>query len=414
MLHIAIEGAQQSAVCLPHQDNILIPHISPALRMTTDSEGAIVYVPEKDLVHMLNVTAAALLLMCDGTQGFGQVIESAIRLCPELPESETRRNFSCWLQQAEVDGLLSYGKLAVNPLQSFSPAELSKLADKLYSSENYQDAYRCARKVVEMEPTDADHWRSFGDAAHTIGRYSEACSAYMRYQEAHPDDAEIAHHVASLSENPPPPQASNEYIVQVFDDYAESFDHDLLTDLKYRAPELLLEKLLNLLPAPEKQLRIVDLGCGTGLAGKVLHPWGRSMIGVDLSCQMGAKALATGVYNEIHVTEITSWLESSQQTFDLILAADVLVYVGDLLPVLHAAKATLTCSSMIAFTLEVGLDPGYELTVSGRYAHHVDYVYATAKEAGFAVLHLSTGVLRTENNQDVPGHVVILMPQNEL
>jgi predicted TPR repeat methyltransferase len=46
--------------------------------------------------------------------------------------------------------------------------------------------------------------------------------------------------------------------------------------------------------------RVLDMGCGTGLVGKYLHEYGfRSIVGLDASSGMLAKAAEKGVYSEL-------------------------------------------------------------------------------------------------------------------
>ena len=77
----------------------------------------------------------------------------------------------------------------------------------------------------------------------------------------------------------------------------------------------------------------LDLGCGTGLAGVAFRDCVERLEGIDLSPGMVAEARAKGIYDALHVGEVVAHLKAAtDRQFDLILAADVLVYVGDLAP----------------------------------------------------------------------------------
>ena len=96
------------------------------------------------------------------------------------------------------------------------------------------------------------------------------------------------------------------------------------------------------------------------------------------------------------------------QPFDLILAADVLVYLGELAPLLRAAAAALVPGGLFAFTLERGEAPGFQLQASQRYAHHPTAVAAQAAAAGFDLLTLAPVSYRLEAGRPVPGLLVLL------
>src|SRR6202012_4484032 len=101
--------------------------------------------------------------------------------------------------------------------------------------------------------------------------------------------------------------------------------------LKYEAPQLLHAALQRPGQLPrESGLRILDLGCGTGLCGPLLRPWAARLVGVDLSPKMLSKAAARGVYDQLNCAELTQWLAEEAQPFDVIVCADVLCYFGDL------------------------------------------------------------------------------------
>ena len=74
----------------------------------------------------------------------------------------------------------------------------------------------------------------------------------------------------------------------------------------------------------------VDLGCGTGGAGAWLKDYARSLTGVDLSENMIALARKKLLYQDLHVQSLNEYLQTSVKTFDLVVASDVLSYVGAL------------------------------------------------------------------------------------
>src|SRR5262249_20342126 len=124
-------------------------------------------------------------------------------------------------------------------------------------------------------------------------------------------------------------QRSNaNYVQHLFDQFSADYDARMIGQLGYRAPSILRE-LANLVIAPEKPLSILDLGCGTGLSGAAFRDMASRLDGIDLSPKMIEQARARGIYDSLAVADIDTALAQGD-TYDLILAADTLVYFGDL------------------------------------------------------------------------------------
>ena len=167
-------------------------------------------------------------------------------------------------------------------------------------------------------------------------------------------------------------------------------------ELDYQAP-VQLGAALDRIVGSSTGLTVADLGCGTGLSGRVLRDRARRLVGVDLSPDMIAEARATTLYDELDVAEVTTWLTRDDlATFDLIVACDTLIYFGDLRQVLVPAWHRLASRGWVAFTVERSETPQFRITDSGRYQHHPDHVREAAMDAGFRVTCLEEAVLRYE------------------
>jgi len=163
------------------------------------------------------------------------------------------------------------------------------------------------------------------------------------------------------------------YVTALFDQYAPKFDAALRDDLGYRGPALLLAAVLSARAAaggPAGFGRVIDLGCGTGLAARAFAPVAGEIIGIDLSPRMIERARATGLYAEVGVAEIVEGLgRRPNNSADLILAADVMVYVHDMAPLLAEVARVLAPGGLFAFTVESHAGEGVVLGKGLRYAH---------------------------------------------
>jgi predicted TPR repeat methyltransferase len=206
-----------------------------------------------------------------------------------------------------------------------------------------------------------------------------------------------------------PARAGDDYVRELFDGFAESFDEQLLRNLDYRAPEVLAAALGEVLPPARGTLEVLDAGCGTGLCAPLMRPHARRLVGVDLSGGMVEKARLRGGYDALHVAELTGYLQAHPARYDLVLSADTLVYFGRLEDALAAAHAALKPGGWFGFTLEAmdGDAEEPEITPSGRYRHGRRYVERVLASSGFARVRIHGDTLRREAGQPVAGWVVL-------
>jgi predicted TPR repeat methyltransferase len=92
---------------------------------------------------------------------------------------------------------------------------------------------------------------------------------------------------------------------------------------------------------------------------------------------------------------------------DLVLAADAMIYVDDLLPMLTEAARVLTPGSLLAFTTETHDGESFILGDGLRYAHAAAYVRATVVAADLELSLLEDLSARNEHDVPVPGLVVV-------
>jgi predicted TPR repeat methyltransferase len=262
--------------------------------------------------------------------------------------------------------------------------------------------------ALTLQPQYANARRHLAIAYCRIGQREHAermCREWLRLE---PDSEQARHTLAAVTGMDVPPRASDGYVTSTFDQFASTFDSKLKM-LHYRAPDLVAEAIAGAGVPQSKALDILDLGCGTGWCGPLLAPWARSLVGVDLSKGMLASARGKGVYDELVQGEITEYLTACQRQFDLIAAADTVVYFGDLEAVIAAALAVLRPGGLFVFTLEEATGPdapaAFRLEPHGRYTHRREYVEGLLAPHGLE-LSVERAELRTEGGLPVAGLVV--------
>lgn len=205
-----------------------------------------------------------------------------------------------------------------------------------------------------------------------------------------------------------PDKAPDAYVAAIFDKFADRFESHLREQLAYRAPELLFDAVTRVAGRQLRELDVLDLGCGTGLAGELFRPLARRLAGVDLSPKMLAKAKEKRVYDRLVESDLVTCLSEAAECWDLIVAADVLVYLGELRPVLAAARLALRPGGWLAFTVEAGEGADYHLQPVRRYAHGREYLMQAAESSGLIIRCLEEAVTRTESTNPVRSFVCVL------
>jgi predicted TPR repeat methyltransferase len=237
-------------------------------------------------------------------------------------------------------------------------------------------------------------------------KFSEAREVYRQWLDFEPDNP-IPQHMIAAGSDTAPERAGDQYIAELFNNFADTFETTLL-GLGYRVPELLTAQIQSALGADATPLRILDAGCGTGLAAPLLKPLTSRLVGVDLSSAMLDKARERKLYDELVVSELCTFMAARPTAFDLIILADTLVYFGALEEAFRTAHTALAAGGMLAFAVESRSDgPDYQLELHGRYSHRPDYVTTLLAAAGYTVQSLEDIVIRCELNAGVAGIAVV-------
>ncbi len=391
------------------------PALNPSIQLIQTESGYAAYDGTTDKIHELNPTASLVVELCDGSRSVEQI---CALLAPMLPPGSAD-GLASWIEQGVAAGLLIPGGNPGNAHRELSADELRRIAHRLRYREKEQLAYVCAQQATQLAPNDPENWYELGEVAEMVGRREEARAAYEKYLEFKPDDEEIKHILIALRGDPAPPRMSNIALQQMYADFSRSFEENLVRELDYKGPAQ-VRALIDPLLGERKNLAVLDLGCGTGLAGIEFKPRAARLIGVDISRVMIELARARNLYDQLDVSEITDWLAHPTERFELVLACDCLIYFGDLRQVVLPV-AELLCptgpgstssptqkKSIFAFTLEKSDVYPHRLNDTGRYSHHADHVREVAAEARLGIARLEEQFLRNEYGSAVTGLFVVL------
>jgi predicted TPR repeat methyltransferase len=268
-------------------------------------------------------------------------------------------------------------------------------------------------QAVELAPGFASAWFALGETREALGDRVRARAAFEQAQVADPQDRHgAALHLARLGAADPATAALHGYVRTLFDQYAPRFDR-ALADLSYTAPALLRDAVEVVCRADARTMRfgtMLDLGCGTGLAGAAFRPHVDWLVGIDLSSGMIAEARRKGLYDRLVTADIAQHLAEERAAgaaFHLVIAADVFAYVADVAEVCAAAARVLAPGGLLGFTVETHDGEGAIVGAKMRYAHGAGFVRGALAQAGLTLVQLSQASSRTENRVPVPGLVVV-------
>lgn len=245
------------------------------------------------------------------------------------------------------------------------------------------------------------------------GDLEGAAEAYQEVLRIDVDDhGGAAVRLASMGRGAVPPKAPDAYVSTLFDQHAEMFDSILVDQLGYDVPLQLREVLLDI-DEDLQFARMLDLGCGTGLSADALDDVASHKTGVDISENMIEIAHEKGDYDTLYVGEAVRFLESTSDAhWDLVVATDVLPYMGELEAFFAGVAAHMQQGGMFAFsseTLDAETLAGRNFMVGGyqRFAHAESYVRSVLAANGFELLRCENIVVRSEQGSPVNGQLIV-------
>jgi len=304
------------------------------------------------------------------------------------------------LAAGDATEALAEAREAVSLNSNVAPAVLV-LGEALLAADLLPTAIAEFQRALRLDPALTRARELLAAAWLKAGEADKALEALAELDEPPAEMVAVAQAIKTAQRSDPG------YVRHLFDQFSADYDSRMIGQLGYAAPQILLDLAAMVMPGRD-QLSILDLGCGTGLAGAVFKPLAARLDGIDLSPAMIQKAGARNIYDNLAVADLESALSAPGPDYDLILAADTLVYLGDLVTVFKAAHARLHPDGFFLFTVEKADAAGFELGPKRRWRHAEGYLRDLAGRTGFAIAGLLAATPRHEAGQPVPGFAVAL------
>lgn len=282
-----------------------------------------------------------------------------------------------------------------------------------FDERDFEAAADLARQVLEIAPDFAAAHAMLGRSLAETSAREEAVSALRQALTLEPEDAlGVRLDLARLGALAPDEAITDGYVRALFDDYAPKFDRHLTRSLAYRGPQLIADALRRACSTRIRDYSFgltLDLGCGTGLMAQELAGHCASVEGVDLSPRMLEKAEKTKLYDALHEGELVAFLNGRETSeADLVVAADVFVYMAALDAVFRETHRVLKREGLFAFTVQAHEGDGFVLGADARYAHSESYLHRLADNEGFTPVIFERVSTREDRGVPVCGFLVVL------
>lgn len=271
----------------------------------------------------------------------------------------------------------------------------------------WQETARREEERLRDRPDDANGYAALADLYYYgLGRQEEAARCYRRVAQIRPDDARARFLADVLGGSAQLTRVPADQVGAMYDPFADQFDRRALA--RGDCSPGMLEAALGS-PPPAPQFDVLDLGCGTGLCGARFRSWAKTLVGVDLAGNMLEQARKRGIYDELIHGDLLDVLKSCPGRFDLIVASDVLLLLGDLQPVIDGVHSALRPGGRFAFTIDLLEGPGdYQLSPWLHFAHSPHYVERLADQAGLRIVQMQKVIFPRDGGHEAPGFAIVI------
>ncbi len=299
----------------------------------------------------------------------------------------------------------TYFEKAIYFNPSFLPAHV-ELAKLHKHSGKLEEATAGFRKALSLDPESVALLHELANVLASQDKHAEAIECFERILELNPGNSSATHALSALT-GETTDAAPKKHVEELFDNLAPTFEQHL-NELDYRVPQRLHALLLETSGAGIRFTNALDLGCGTGLSGQRFHAMTERLTGVDLSSSMVEVAKEKSIYDNLHTEDITEYLNRSSEKYDLIIATDVFVYLGNLKPLFEAVAHQCMENARFLFSIEQSEAEEYKILSTGRYAHSASYIETLQNQCGFSLEASRPVEIRKESSKSIMGRIYIL------
>lgn len=238
-------------------------------------------------------------------------------------------------------------------------------------------------QIIQLDPNHAPSLNNLAAIYLKLDMRETSRDYLERALKVNPED-KISRHMLNAITGIKDGESTPEYAHNLFNNYALYYEEHMQGQLKYSIPTHIARTLhqFELLTLNNT----LDIGCGTGLTGVVVREYSKHLIGVDIAEKMLEHSKKKAIYDELVQMEILEFLRQDTKFYDLIVAADVLPYFGDLEPLMQLVATRLTPEHYFIFSAEINEQYPWQLESSARFSHQPDYIRELSKKHSLTII----------------------------
>lgn len=296
-------------------------------------------------------------------------------------------------------------------LMQFTPTNIRAICDIsqiFIKQKKYDEALQLLENAKSITTEDEHIHLNMGVIYKLKNQYENAEPCLKETLRINPNNSTAQYYLSIVTGDTSVQSSPEDYVTDLFDSYAETFDEQLVGELQYKTPTLIGE-LVNEHISAENKYNILDLGCGTGLAGIHFTDVSEKMVGIDLSPKMLNKAEERNIYDELISIDIEKYFNTHDFKPDIVISADVFVYIGDIDSIFSCISTAMNNGGVFAFSTEDTTDTdSFLLKDSGRFAHSETYITALSNKYNFSIAEQKSTTIRHEAGKPIQGKIYIL------
>jgi predicted TPR repeat methyltransferase len=332
-------------------------------------------------------------------------LRKGLSLSPRTPKARNNLGLAL-LNMGRLDEAVNSFEKATDLDPHYGEAWFN-LGDAYYCNGNLQESIAAYQNSIRLIPDFIEAHYNLSIALHDLNLQPEARETLKRTIELAPEHMAARHMLAALS-GETPDSAPEQFVTNLFDQYANQFDVDLINRLEYTIPARLRQFLSAHIPDSIRFAKVMDLGCGTGLSGQAFKDIATYLAGIDISKNMLIKAREKDIYDELLAGDVCEQVLRLPDPYDLFIAADVFIYIGNLGPIFSAVSSKTSPGAYYVFSIESALKKDFILQSTGRYAHASQYIKKLAAVNDFTIIAQEKAGIRKENDSWISGEIYLL------
>ena len=282
------------------------------------------------------------------------------------------------------------------------------LGNTLQEQGKLKEAESSFRQAVTLKPDLAVAQYNLGKIYKKIGKNSKAVECFEKTLELSSEDLLGATlQLATLGKRKIPDKTPENFMQGFYKKKFKYWSNLEKKTHKYQG-HLLIENAFKTTHNNIEKIDILDVGCGTGSLAKILRPYARTLVGVDLSPDMLLKAEEICLYDSLYKKDLSQYLSEVSNHYDTIIAAAVLIHFYDLESIFFLIKDSLKTNGKFVFSIFEETKKNKNLNSFLMYAHSDYYITSLADRLNLKIIYRQQDTHEYHKGISVPAIIYVL------